>query len=174
MEEDTIMRMDQNGLTVNLAGSVREMIRDQGEAVRAMAEMLRVSNERMAAMEEEMRGLREAVRTLEKVTPAQAATINRLIQQRALDLCEEYRIGDCGDPRKESGKKGPGRPGISREAKALGAMIRADVRTLTGTRTVREIARCDWETAVDYITGWDDYEKIMKVKAAQKKRGVQA
>lgn len=167
----TEIRADLDGIRIGPAANVTEMIRDQGEAVRAMAEMLRVSNERLAAMEEEMRGLREAVRTLEKVTPAQAAIINRLIQQRARDLCEEYRIGVCADPQKESGKKGPGRPAVSKEEKALGAMIRADVRTLTGTRTVREIARCDWETAVDYITGWDDYDKIMTVKAGKRVAG---
>ena len=138
--------------------------------MRAMAEMLRVSNERMAAMEEEMRGLREAVRTLEKVTPAQAATINRLIRQRAEEICEEYRMGVTIDHRAD----GLGVPGVRvwetdpGRLKAMTAVIRADVREMTGARTVREIARCDWETAVDYITGWDDYDKIMTVKAGKR------
>ena len=152
------------------AGEIQAAISRAGETLTAMADMVRMTNRRMEAMEEEMRALREAVRTMEKVTPEQAKTIGRLIQQRAKDLCEEYRIAPAGTDRaEESEKKRAGRPGLSAAEKAIGNMIRADVREMTGVRADREIARCDWETVVDFVTEWDDYEKIQKIKRGIKK-----
>lgn len=135
------------------------------EAMAAMAETVRVTNERMGAIEEEMRGLREMIRTMEKVTPEQARNVNRLIRQRAKDICEEYRMGQTVDLR-----PGKGRPGGFEwvpdpdKAAKLTAAIRADVREMTGVRNAREIARCDWDAVTDYIIGWDEYETIQKIR----------
>lgn len=140
------------------------------EAMASMAETVRVTNERMGAIEEEMRGLRETIRTLEKVTPEQAKTVNRLIRQRARDLCEEYRMGVSIDHRAD----GKGKPGV-REwepdpegVKKLTAIIRTDVREMAGVRTAREIARCDWESVAGFILGWDDFEQIQRIRKSRK------
>lgn len=128
--------------------AVREetaLIRETGKNIqellagmRAMGEMMRVMNERMTAME-------RTIRTLEKVTPGQAAEINRRIRERAAEICREY--------------------GMDTEArKPIVAWIRRDVREMTGVRTAREIARCDRETVTEFIGTWEDYDAIQRIR----------
>ena len=122
-----------------------ETIRETGKtvaemmpAVRAMGEMLRIMGERMTAME-------KTIRTLEKVSPGQAAEINREIRERAAEICREY--------------------GIDAEArKPIVAAIRKDVREMTGVRTAREIARCDRDAVTAFIRTWEDYDRILKIR----------
>ena len=144
---------------------VAAVVQKAVEALGAMAETVRVTNERMGAIEEEMRSLREQIRTMEKATPEQAKTINRLIRQRAKDICEEYRIGQTVDLRPGKGRPGgfEWAPDPDKAAK-LTAAIRADVREMTGVKTAREIARCDVEPVMDFVLGWDDYETIQKIR----------
>ena len=106
--------------------------------LRGMADMLRMTHERMAALE-------QAVRQLEKVTPQQAAQLNRMIRVRALDLCEDYRIR-----------------GRQRE---VAAQIRKALRTATGARSTRETARCDYPAAAELIRTWDDYPTMKAIRA---------
>ena len=117
-----------------------EMVRKSAEQMAAMAEMLRITNERMAAME-------AALKTIEKVTPGQVQKINLAIREKAAEICEEYRIGD--DPKKRT---------------QIISSIRKTVRELTGCQANREIPRCDYETVVNYILEWDDYERIQKIR----------
>ena len=106
--------------------------------LRGMADMLRMTNERMVALE-------AAVRTLEKVTPHQAAALNRMIRERAAELCAEYRAHGS-------------------EADAAAAIRRA-VRTATGARAAKDIARCDWQAVSELVRGWDDYQVMKELKA---------
>ena len=136
------------------------LISAMAEKMGSLAEMLRVTNERMAAME-------AAIRTLEKVTPQQAAEINRMIRERAEEICMEYRMGVTVTPVE------PGRGSVPEAArfepnpekrKAVAAAIRTEVRIMTGAKTAREIARVDFATVRDAIAGWDDYEVIRKIR----------
>lgn len=116
-----------------------QLNREMGERMVAMALMLRETNERLAAME-------QALRTLEKVTPYQAKTINRLMRERAAEVCREYRM--------------PGQ-----EKKVAGA-IRRTVRELTGVKTAQEIARCDYQTVLEAVGTWDRYDVIQGIRKA--------
>lgn len=124
-----------------------ETIRETGKtvaemmpAVRAMGEMLRIMGERMTAME-------KTIRTLEKVSPGQAAEINRGIRERAAEIWAAYE----GQPDPE-------------KHKAVAAAIRREVREMTGVRTAREIARCDCQAVMAFIDEWDDYDVIRKIR----------
>ena len=121
--------------TRSLAQSYRMMV----EQMSSMAEMLRVTNERMTAMEETMR-------TLEKITQGQQSQLNKMIRLRAVDVCEEYLLGEGNE-------------------KAVAALIRKEIKKTTGAQAARDIPRCDWGAVVDLITGWDDYDAIMAIKA---------
>lgn len=116
-----------------------QLNREMGERMVAMALMLRETNERLAAME-------QALRTLEKVTPYQAKGINRLMRERAAEVCREYRM--------------PGQ-----EKKVAGA-IRRTVRELTGVKTAQEIARCDYQTVLEAVGTWDRYDVIQGIRKA--------
>ena len=123
------------------AGLIRETGKNVAEllsGVKALGEMVRIMGERMSAME-------QTIRTLEKVTPGQAAEINRRIRERAAEICREY--------------------GMDTEArKPIVAGIRRDVREMTGVRTAREIARCDRETVTEFIGTWEDYDAIQRIR----------
>ncbi len=105
--------------------------------MQGMADMVRATNERMAALETQ-------VRMLEKVTPAQAADLNRAIRERAADICEEYRM------------KGQDKP--------VAAAIRKSVRLSTGAHSTREIARCEYTAVREMVETWDDYKAIKGIK----------
>lgn len=107
------------------------------EVMRGMAEMLRSTNERMTALEQQ-------VRMLTKVTPAQAASINMAIRNRAAELCLEYRA--CGNE------------------KAVATAIRKEVKLVTGVASVRELPRCQYSIAMDQIGMWDDYKTMRRVR----------
>ena len=114
-----------------------KQIQEMAGQMRLLADMLRVTNARMGEME-------KAIRTLEKVTPRQAAEINARIRQRAAEVCREYRADGC--------------------EKEAAAAIRKDVRNMTGVRTAREIARCDFGTVTDASLEWDDYQAMKKIR----------
>lgn len=105
--------------------------------MQGMADMVRATNERMAALETQ-------VRMLEKVTPAQAADLNRAIRERAAEICEEYRM------------KGQDKP--------VAAAIRKALRLATGARSTREIARCEYMPIREMVETWDDYKAIKAIK----------
>ena len=50
------------------------------------------------------------------------------------------------------------------KAKKISAAIRAEVRTMAGAKTAREVARCDYETVIGYVQAWEDYETIQRIR----------
>lgn len=148
--------------TLSLPDAVAGKMEEMAGLIGSLAEMLRVTNERMAAME-------AAMRSLEKVTPAQASNINKCIRERAAEICESYRMGVKITPVEEGHGS---RPEAARfeanpeKAKKLIAAIRKDVSVMTGARTMREVARCDYGTVIDFIVDWDDYEAVQKIRRA--------
>ena len=112
------------------------------ELLRSMAGMIRATNERMTALENE-------VRRLTKVTPAQAAAINRAIRARAEDECRAHRC-----------------PGAER---AAGTAIRKSLRLVFGITGVRDLPRADYAVAMRHVGMWDDYDIMTRLK-----RGVRA
>ena len=159
---------------IPLDGPGGEMILETGKNIqellagmRAMGEMMRVMNERMTAME-------QTIRTLEKVTPGQAAEINKKIRSRAAEICREYSMGSVrgmyvASGGGESWEAGPRiwQPDPE-QVKELTGAIRKDVREMTGVKTAREIARCDYPAVKEFIEGWDDYDVIMKIRAKER------
>lgn len=107
------------------------------QAVQGMAEMIRMTNERLTSLE-------ELVRRQEKLTPMQVREISRLIRDRAEELRQEYRLGPS-------------------TADSLASAIRRGVRLLTGTRSAKEISRCDWRVVTAYIATWEDVREIRKI-----------
>ena len=137
-----------------------------------MGEMMRVMNERMTAME-------QTIRTLEKVTPGQAAEINKKIRSRAAEICREYgmeKVGKLKIDHRADGRMGEieeqehRRPDPERLKELTGA-IRKDVREMTGVKTAREIARCDYPAVKEFIESWDDYDVIMKIRTKEREHG---
>ena len=116
-------------------------LRRMSEALSAMAAMLQATTE---SMEE----LRRQVRMLEKVTPGQAAAINRAIRERAAEVCSLYFIKDGEKP--------------------AAAAIRKAVRGQFGAGSAREISRCDYDVVVDYIRNWDDWDAMTKIGRGSK------
>ncbi len=149
------------------ATEARSLIGSMSGQIGALAEMLRVTNERMQALEDEVRSLGAAVRTLEKVTPQQAGRINKAIRERGLELCREYRIGVTVTPVVQGVGSVPEQARFeasAEKAKRISAAIRAEVRTMAGAKTAREVARCDYETVIGYVQAWEDYETIQRIR----------
>ena len=107
------------------------------QMLQGMADMLRMTNERMAELEKQ-------VRTLEKVTPAQAADINRAIRELGVAICQAYRMSDM--------------------EMTIRAAIRKTVYLTTGARSTREIARCDYRPVRELIETWDEYSVIKRLR----------
>ncbi len=108
------------------------------QLMQRMAEMMRATNERMTELEKQ-------VRMLEKVTPAQARDLNATIRERAAAVCKEYRI--------------------TGQEKPVASAIRKAVRLTTGARSVREIARCDYQPIRAMVDTWDEYKTMKAIKA---------
>ena len=120
------------GLTVpekNAAAktALRELIQ-LAPAIRTMADTV-------DSLQQEIRALRAAVAQLEKVTPAQVRILNAAVSDRARELGAQYALD--GD-------------------RALRTAIRRSIRMEMGARSTREIARCDYEVAMDLIATWED------------------
>lgn len=158
------------------AGMIPEELMD---GIRAMSEMIRITNERLGAMEESLRGMQAAVRTLEKVTPGQAAEINRRIRDRANEICRENGLGQkrpiytvsAGSAAKGNRIEMQAGPeawvpdaGALQEIKGA---IRRDVREMTGVRAAREIPRCDGPAVLAYIADWEDWDTIRRIRRAK-------
>ena len=120
-----------------LPADVRREMESMAAALQTMAAMLRATNETMAQ-------LRRQVQLLEKVTPAQASEINRAVRERAAALCREYRAA-------------------GRE-KAVAAAIRKAMRATLGAQTVREVARCDYDVALQQARQWEDYKAMTAIR----------
>lgn len=116
--------------------------------IQSMAEQMA----RMAAATEEIRQrmaeLEKAVRTLEKVTPAQGAEINRRIRTRAAEICGDW--------------------GLKGSQKLVAGWIRRAVRDKTGVRTSREVPRCDFGAVCGMIEAWEDVSLIRKARDAER------
>lgn len=130
----------ENALTVTENKALAELGQQMALQLRGIAEMIRMTNERMTALE-------RTVRMLEKVTPQQAAALNRAIRQRAAEICGDYRIEG--------------------QEKEVAAAIRKAVRLSTGARSARDIARCDFGPVSEMIRGWEEYRIIKKIKAGR-------
>lgn len=137
--------------------------------MRAMGEMMRVMNERMTAME-------QTIRTLEKVTPGQAAEVNRKIRERAGEICREYgmeKVGSVTIDHRADGKMGliekqEIRTPDPERLKELTGAIRRDVREMTGVKTAREIARCDYPAVKEFVESWEDYDVIRRIREKER------
>lgn len=141
-------------------GQTLAVMAQMQEGITALAEMLRVTNERMQALE-------AAVRTLEKVTPQQAARINKAIRERACAVCEDYQMGVTITPVRQGVGQVPeeARFEANRDAaKRLAAAIRKTVQEMTGARTMREVARCDYDSVIGLVIDWEDYETIQEIR----------
>jgi len=145
------------------------------EMLVALAEMIRNVNERITGMEARLAEMQKAVRTLEKVTPQQAGSINRAIRERAGELCEEYRIMtrkmDAYQLRPDLSLTGGAKWTEELDGEklnALAAEIRKDVRKLAGVKATREVARCDYETVMDYVRDWEDYDRIQRIRKGER------
>lgn len=106
-------------------------------AMQNMAVLLRATNERMCELEAQ-------VRRLEKVTPAQAAAINRAVRERAAQVCGMHRAAGC--------------------EKAAAAAIRRAVKLTCGISSVRELPRADYSVVERQIQMWDDYAVMRRIK----------
>lgn len=154
-EEDRLLRQTGQNVQELLAG------------MRAMGEMMRVMNERMTAME-------QTIRTLEKVTPGQAAEINKRIRSRAAEICREYQMGGVRGMYVASGggEKWEAGPQIwqpdPEQLKELTGAIRKDVREMTGFKTAREIARCDYPAVKEFVESWEDYDVIRGIREKER------
>ena len=163
-EEETLPAVREETALIQETGkNVQELL----AGMRAMGEMMRVMNERMTAME-------QTIRTLEKVTPGQAAEINKKIRSRAAEICREYQMGEERGMIVASGggEKWEAVPLIwqpdPEQLKELAGAIRRDVREMTGVKTAREIARCDYPAVKEFIDGWDDYDVIRRIREKER------
>lgn len=111
-----------------------------------MAEMMANMAAMLKATTESMEQLRRQVRLLEKVTPAQATSINRAIRDRATEICTIYMVrGDQGE-------------------KLAAAAIRKAVKLQFGAGSVKEVPRCDYEIALEQVRKWDDYKAMKAIR----------
>jgi hypothetical protein len=111
-----------------------------------MAEMMATMAAMLQATTESMEQLRRQVRLLEKVTPAQAAAINRAIRERAVEICAIYTVRD------------------DRGEKLAAAEIRKAVKLQFGAGAVKEVPRCDYEIALEQVRTWDDYRAMKAIR----------
>lgn len=117
----------------------------------AMAEQMARMAQAMEETRERMAELEAAVRTLEKVTPAQAAEVNRRIRERAAEICRDWRMDGC--------------------EKLVAGWIRKTVRERTGVNTAREIPRCDFGSVCGTIAAWEDVALIRGARKRMKEAG---
>ena len=109
------------------------------------------------------------MRTLEKVTPGQATNMNKAVRERAAELCRAYRMGVTITPVEQGRGSVPERARFipnPEKVKKINAAIRKAVSEMTGARTMREVARCDYGTVIEYIMDWDDYETVQRIRRA--------
>ena len=111
-----------------------------------MAEMMANMAAMLKATTESMEQLRRQVRLLEKVTPAQATSINRAIRDRATEICTIYMV--LGD----------------QSEKLAAAAIRKAVKLQFGAGSVKEVPRCDYEIALEQVRTWDDYKAMKAIR----------
>lgn len=112
-------------------------LRRMGDVLATMAAMLQATTESMEQ-------LRRQVRLLEKVTPAQASALNRVIRERAVEICAIYMVRDGEKP--------------------AASAIRKAFRLQFGVKTAKELPRCDYEIAMEAIQSWDDYAAMKKIR----------
>lgn len=158
---------EETGVILETGQNVQELL----AGMRAMGEMMRVMNERMTAME-------QTIRTLEKVTPGQAAEINKRIRSRAAEICREYgmetatgrvlTIDHRADGRMGEIEKLEIRNPDPEKVKELTGAIRKDVREMTGVKTAREIARCDYPAVKEFVESWEDYDVIRRIREKER------
>ena len=133
------MTIRDDGTVMTTEEVTAAQLQRMGDALATMAAMLKATTESMEQ-------LRRQVRLLEKVTPAQAAAINRAIRERAVEICAIYLVRD---------DRGP---------KLAAAAIRKAMRLQFGIRTANEIPRCDYDIALDAVRTWDDYTAMKKIR----------
>ena len=126
------------GAETALTAEMRNYITQTMQLMQRMAQMIQSTQERMGELEKQ-------VRMLEKVTPGQARDLNAAIRERAENVCREYRMNGMEKP--------------------VAAAIRKTVRLYTGARSMREIARCDYQIVREMAGSWDEYRTIKTIKA---------
>ena len=176
-ENETEKQVESEGHGVLIARedeTERQVVAEVGRAselLAALAEMLRNTNERITEMGQRMAEMEKTVRTLEKVTPQQAGNINKGIRDRAVAICEEYRMGVTVTPVEQGRGSVPEKARFEangEKVNALAAEIRKDVRKLVGVKATREVARCDYDTVIAYVIDWEDYDKIQRIRKGAK------
>lgn len=134
-----------------------EIIRTESAQLPATQEqwlgMFRQMLESQQAMAQEIEQLRRSVQLLTKVTPAQAAAINRAMRERAEALSARYRIWD-----------------IENHVTLLSNCIRRDVRFRAGISSIKELPRCECEAYLHYIEMWDDYKAVRALREKAMRR----
>lgn len=133
------MMIREDGTVMTAEEVTASQLQRMGDMLATMAAMLKATTESMEQ-------LRRQVRLLEKVTPAQAAAINRAIRERAVEICSIYLVRD---------DRGP---------KLAAAAIRKAMRLQFGIRTANEIPRCDYQVAMDMVQSWDEYKIMMEIR----------
>lgn len=110
------------------------------QVIRTMAGMI-------ADMRQDMLALQQKVAMLEKVTPMQAKDLNLRIRERAcgLEMSWDLPIGS---------------------AEKIMTLIRRAVRMETGARSMRDIARCDFQVVCGLIADWEDCAALMKLRGS--------
>lgn len=129
--------MERNQPTALMNQEMARQMAAMSEAMRTMAAMLKATNENVEA-------LRRQVATLEKVTSVQVSAINRAMREQAAELCEQY--------------------GAAGSEKAAANAIRHDFKAQFGITVPRELPRCDYKAAREYIQWWDDYTTMKAIK----------
>lgn len=113
------------------------------ESLQRMAEMLGAMADMLRATMQSVEDLRRQVRLLEKVTGAQAGALNREVRERAAELCGLYLCE-------------------GREQRAAAA-IRKAVKLQFGAAAMKDLPRCEYPVAMDFIRGWDDYRAMRRI-----------
>ena len=110
--------------------------------MRQIGTVMQAVAETITKLQEDLRQLKAQVAQLEKVTPMQAREINRALQERARVLSIEYCTG---------------------LSQPVCTAIRRALRLETGCRSVKDIARCDYQVAMEIVETWEEPEVLRKI-----------
>lgn len=117
-------------------------LREAEAALRQIGAVMQAMAGTVTELQAEMRQLRAQVAQLEKLTPMQVRELNRMIQERARVLSIDYCTG---------------------LPQPICTAIRRALRMETGARSVKDIARCDWQVAREIVETWEEPDVLRKL-----------
>ena len=123
------------------AGEVLQL-REAEAALRQIGAVMQAMAGTVTELRAEVHQLRAQVAQLEKLTPMQVKTLNLMIRERARVLSIDY----CTGP-----------------AQPVCTAIRRALRMETGARSVKDIARCDWQVAQEIVETWEEPQTLRKI-----------